>query len=92
MATGPAPLNLPGLLSLLDETIEALVRLDSDALLALEQKVSAHSSAPLSLSAETTRSLLRKKRLLGQLLEDTSANLALLSRLHASKEETPWAR
>ena len=92
MTTGPSPHNLPSLLSLIDETIEALVRLDSDALLALEQQASAHSSAPLALSAEMTRTLLRKKSLLGHVLDDTAFNLDLLRRLRAPKEDTPWAR
>ena len=92
MTNGPTPQSLPALLNLIDEAIEALVRLDSDALLALEQHASAHSSAPLALSAEMTRTLLRKKSLLGQVLEDTASNLALLRRLSAVKEDAPWAR
>jgi hypothetical protein len=39
-----------------------------------------------------TRTLLRKKSLLGHVLEDTASNLALLRRLSAVKENTPWAR
>lgn len=92
MTTGSTPQNLPALLNLIDETIQALVRPDSDALLALEHKASALSSAPLALSAEMTRTLLRKKSLLAQLLEDTASNLTLLRRLRATKEDVPWAR
>lgn len=92
MTTGPAPQSLPDLLHLLDETINALVRLDSDALVAIERQLSAHSSTPLALSAEMTRTLLRKKNLLGHVLDDTASTLHLLRRLRSAKEDTPWAR
>jgi hypothetical protein len=92
MTTGPAPLNLPALLNLVDETIEAFVRLDSDALVALEQQASAHSSVPLALSAEMTRTLLRKKALLGHVLDDAAFNLALLRRLRSTNGDSSWAR
>jgi hypothetical protein len=92
MITEPAPQTLPDLLHLLDETINALVRLDSDALVAIEQQVSEHSSAPLALSAEMTRTLLRKKNLLGHVLDDTASNLHLLRRLRSAKETSPWVR
>jgi hypothetical protein len=92
MTTEPAPMSLPAILGLLDETINALVRLDSDALLALEHQASALSSAPIALSAEMTRTLLRKKSLLAHLLEDTSSNLDLLRRLRPAKDTSPWAR
>ena len=92
MTAEPAPQSLPAILDLIDETIQALVRLDSDALLALEHQASALSSAPLALSAEMTRTLLRKKSLLAHLLEDTASSLTLLRRLRATKEDLPWAR
>ena len=92
MTPEPTPQSLPAILGLLDETINALVRLDSEALLALEQQASAISSSPLALSAEMTRTLLRKKSLLAHLLEDTASNLDLLRRLRAAKDSSPWAR
>lgn len=92
MQTGAPHQSLPALLNLLDDTIDALVRLDSEALVALEQQASACSSLPLALSAEMTRTLLRKKNLLGHVLEDTAANLDLLRRLRAAKEDAAWAR
>lgn len=92
MHTATTHQSLPALLNLIDDTIDALVRLDSDALLALEQHASAHSSLPIALSAEMTRTLLRKKNLLGHVLEDTAANLDLLRRLRVTKEDTAWVR
>jgi hypothetical protein len=50
----------PALFGLIDKTIEALVRLDSDALLALEQQASEISSTPLALSAEMIQTLHHK--------------------------------
>jgi hypothetical protein len=92
METQPLTPRLPDLLQLLDETIEALVRLDSDALVAIEQQASQLSSTPIALSAEMTRMLLRKKSLLAHLLDDTASNLTLLRRLQKTKDELPWAR
>ncbi len=85
----PSPSEL---LKLLDDTTDALVRLDCDALLALEQHASAWTSLPVSVSSETTRALVYKNNLLGHLLEDTAASLDLLRRLHGQKEAAPWVR
>lgn len=92
MDHGTASPSLSAVLKLLDDTLDALVRLDSDALLVLEQDASAFTSLPIPFSSEMTRLLLDKKNALGRLLEDTAAILDLLRRLHGQKEAALWER
>lgn len=92
MHTGASHQSFPALLKLVDDTINALVRLDSDALVKLEQQAFTYSSVLLTVNREVARTLLQKRDILGRVLEDTAANLELFRRLRAKREEFTWDR
>jgi hypothetical protein len=92
MDNGTASQSLPEILKLIDDTIDALVRLDSNTLIVLEQQASEHPSHPLHFGTEMVRILQNKKALLGCVLEETAANLDLVRRLYGRKEEARWVR
>ena len=75
----------------LDETIAALSTLDHERLLSLEERIIllAESGA---IDKVSNPFLLQRQALLKHMLDETQANLAVLSRLHRGDRSDAWVR
>jgi hypothetical protein len=74
--------------TVLDETIAALSALDHERLLSLEKRILRLAKSGAFINGSMP-SLLHSHTLLKRMLDETSNNLAVLSRLHGS---STWAR
>jgi hypothetical protein len=72
----------------LEESLAALNRLDLEHLLSLEDRLTLllHSKAAVAI----TPTLLETRERLAATLKSTHSNLAVLTRLHARKEDARW--
>lgn len=75
---------------ILEETIEALARFDTEKLRTLEERVMLVAGSGVSLHA--TRSLLERRSSLEQTLDRTGRNLGVVTRLCAGKGAERWER
>jgi hypothetical protein len=80
------------LIDILDQTIEALSRLDLEKLTALEQRIMSLAECNANLATEGIGLVLPKKRQLQILLQNCRVNLDALTRLHARSMRTQWAQ
>jgi hypothetical protein len=80
------------LIDILDQTIEALSRLDLEKLTALEQRIVSLAEGNANLGTEGIGLVLPKKRQLQILLQNCRVNLDALTRLHARSMRNQWAQ
>jgi hypothetical protein len=80
------------LIDILDQTIEALSRLDLEKLTALEQRIMSLAECNANLGTEGIGLVLPKKRQLQILLQNCRTNLDALTRLHARSMRNQWAQ
>jgi len=80
------------LIDILDETIEALSKLDLEKLTALEQRIVSFAECNANLETEGIGLVLPKKRQLQMLLQNCRTNLDALTRLHARNMRNQWAQ
>jgi hypothetical protein len=80
------------LIDILDQTIEALSRLDLEKLTALEQRIMSLAECNANLATEGIGLVLPKKRQLQILLQNCRVNLDALIRLHARSMRNQWAQ
>jgi hypothetical protein len=76
--------------TILDETIEALSQLDHDRLSSLEKKI--QMLANTDAVSSSTPSVLERQQTLKYLLDETKANVAVLTRLHHGNGGSEWER
>lgn len=75
----------------LDETIQALTRMDLKRLQRLEERIAAFADSGAKCSGEGLHLILAKKRLLKLILQSSEANLKALNRLHGRNTSDQWA-
>jgi hypothetical protein len=80
------------LVDILDETAEALSKLDLEKLNALEQRIILLAESNATVARESIGLVLPKKRQLQILLQNCQVNLDTLTRLHARNMRNQWAR
>jgi len=80
------------LVDILDETIEALSRLDLEKLTALEQRIVLLAECNANLATENIGLVLAKNRQLQIFLQNCQVNLDALTRLHARSMRNQWAQ
>jgi hypothetical protein len=80
------------LIDILDQTIEALSRLDLEKLTALEQRILSLAESNANLATKGFGLVLPKKRQLQILLQNCRINLDALTRLHARSMRNQWAQ
>jgi len=80
------------LVDILDETAEALSKLDLDKLAALEQRIILLAESNATVARESIGLVLPKKRQLQILLQNCQVNLDTLTRLHARNMRNQWAQ
>jgi hypothetical protein len=76
--------------TILDETIEALSALDHERLASLEKKIQLLADA--GAISSYAPSVVDRQQILKQLLDETKANLTVLTRLHHGNGGTEWER
>ena len=77
--------------TVLDETIAALSTLDHERLLSLEERILLLAKSG-AINNGTMPSLLQRHAILKRLLDETQANLAVLSRLRSGDGSDAWVR
>jgi hypothetical protein len=80
------------LVDILDETAEALSKLDVEKLNALERRIVLLADSNANLGRESIGLVIPKKRQLEILLQNCQANLDALIRLHARNMRNQWAQ
>jgi hypothetical protein len=80
------------LIDILDQTIEALSKLDLEKLTALEQRIVSLAERNANLATESIGVVLPKKRQLQIFLQNCQVNLDALTRLHARSMRNQWAQ
>jgi hypothetical protein len=80
------------LIDILDQTIEALSKLDLEKLTALEQRIVSLAECNANLATESIGLVLAKKRQLQIFLQNCHVNLDALTRLHARSMRNQWAQ
>jgi hypothetical protein len=80
------------LIDILDQTIEALSKLDLEKLTALEQRIVSLEELNANLATESIGLVLPKKRQLQIFLQHCQVNLDALTRLHARSMRNQWAQ
>jgi hypothetical protein len=76
----------------LDETIEAFIVMDLAKLEKLEDHIVALSQSNMLLTENSKQNILEKKRMLEIILQNSEANLLMLTRLHDRNAGSQWAR
>jgi hypothetical protein len=76
----------------LDETIQALAYLDLDRLQILERRVAALEKSDVPCRRDHLDPILKKRHLLGRLLQNCELNLDALNRLHGRNMRDKWVR
>jgi len=77
--------------TVLDGTIAALSTLDHERLLSLQERIVLIAKSG-SINNGALPSLLQRLALLKRMLDETQANLALVTRLHGREGSSTWAR
>jgi hypothetical protein len=80
------------LADILDETAEALSKLDLEKLNALEQRIVLLADSHVDFAIERIGLVLPKKSQLQILLQNCQVNLDALTRLHARNMRNQWAQ
>jgi hypothetical protein len=76
----------------LDETIEAFVMMDLTRLERLDEQIVTLSQSNMLWAENSKQNILEKKRMLETVLQNSEANLAVLTRLHHKNTGFQWAR
>jgi hypothetical protein len=77
---------------MLDETLEALVRLDMDRLVLLEERMEVLTQSNVIFGESSIGSILAKRRVLELVLRNSEENLNTLNRLHSRNMGSQWVR
>jgi len=77
--------------TVVDETIAALSSLDHERLLSLEERIILLAKSG-AINKDAMPSLLQRHSQLKRMLDETQANLALLTRLRSGDGSNTWAR
>jgi hypothetical protein len=80
------------LVDILDETAEALSKLDLEKLNALEQRMILLAESNANFERDGISLVLQKKRQLEIILQNCQVTLDALNRLHARNMRNQWAR
>jgi hypothetical protein len=80
------------LADILDETVKALINLDSEKLHTLEQRITALAESNMKYETDGIDLALPKKRQLRIILQNCQANLDAITRLHARNVRNQWAQ
>ena len=77
---------------MLDETLEALVSLDMDRLMLLEERMEVLTQSNVVWAESSTGSIPAKRRVLELVLRNSEENLNALNRLHSRNMGSQWVR
>ncbi len=77
---------------MLDETLEALVRLDMDRLVLLEERMEVLTQSNVIFGESSIGSIVAKRRVLELVLRNSEENLNTLNRLHSRNMGSQWVR
>jgi hypothetical protein len=77
---------------MLDETLEALVRLDMDRLVLLEERMEVLTQSNVIFGESSIGSIVARRRVLELVLRNSEENLNTLNRLHSRNMGSQWVR